>query len=181
VLRNIQDKAMKNLILLMVLFICTCQVDTLRAQTLMIDNFEKEPTNVGKKYPKYVGTQEGYDIYYEKADVRLSRVQVNPKDTNDKALRADFNLPPAFSWGNWLSVRREFQSPMNLQSYKGLELKVKVDVPSPEAFLRIALSDLTDDNKGGDEMWWFDCDKNLLKTKTAKWNQIRLPFNRFFP
>lgn len=79
-----------------------------------------------------------------------------------------------------MSVRREFQSPMNLENYKGLEVNLRVEVPAPDAFLRITLSDLTDDHKGGDEMWWFDCNKNLLKSKTPKWTQIRLPFNGFF-
>lgn len=89
---------MKNLICLLVFFLCICHIGTLEAQTLMIDNFDKEPTNVGKKYPKYVGTQEGYDIYYQSAKIQLSLVKIDPHDTINKTLRIEFKLPPAFSW-----------------------------------------------------------------------------------
>jgi len=94
------------------------QPETLQAQTLMIDTFDKEPANTSKKYPKFIGIQLGYDIYYVKADVQLSFVRVSPRRKSCKALRIEFNLPPFFSWGNWASVRSEFQSPMNLENYK---------------------------------------------------------------
>jgi hypothetical protein len=156
---------------------CIWQAGSLQAQTvLMIDNFDAEPTHSGKKYPRYVRTQSGYDIYYERADVILSLVESGAP--RSKALRIEFALPPAFPWGNWLSVRREFESPMNLEAYKGLELHLRVDVPSPDAFLRITLADLTDDMRGGDEMWWCDSDKSLLKRRALEWVKIRIAFSR---
>jgi len=172
---------MKNLLCTIAFSICFLQINLLPAQTLAVDNFDKEPPNVGKKYPKFVGTQSGYDLYWEKADMQLSFVKISSRDSSNKTLRMAFDLPPAFYWGNWLSVRREFQPPMNLGNYKGLLLNLRVDVPSPDAFLRITLADLTDDMKGGDELWWFDCDKNLLKGKTSQWIQVRIPFDGFSP
>lgn len=156
-----------------------CDTSAFQSQTFMIDNFDKEALSEGEKYPKYIGAQKGYDIYYENADIELSMVKISTRDTSDKALQIKFNLPPAFSWGNWLSVRREFKSSMNLENYRGLELNLRVDVPSPDAFLRITLADLADDMKSGDELWWSDCDRSLLKTKTQKGIQVHIPFDDF--
>lgn len=153
--------------------------ESVQSQTLVVDNFNKKPVHVGAQHLHYVNTQEGYDVYYVKADLKLSRVPIRAENTNDKVLQLVFAIPPAFSWGNWLSVRREFQSPLNLVDYKGLTLDVRVDVPSPGAHLRITLSDLTDDPNEGDEMWWFDCDSTSLGEKTQGWVQIYVPFDRF--
>jgi hypothetical protein len=172
---------MKHLLCTIAPAICFLQINLLSAQTVMLDNFDKEPPNVGKKYSSFVGTQRGYDVYYKKAAANLSLDKTNPRDSSDKALRMAFELPPLFDWGNWLSVRREFQPPMNLANYKGLLLNLRVDAPAPDAFLRITLADLTDDMQGGDELWWFDCDKNLLKSKTPQWIQLRIPFVEFSP
>lgn len=172
---------MKHLLCTIALSICFLQINLLSAQTVTVDNFDKEPPNVGKKYPRYAGTQRGYDIYCEKAGIQLSFVKISPRDSSHKALRMAFDLPPALYWGNWASVRREFQPPMNLATYKGLLLNLRVDVSTPDAVLRISLADLTDDMKGGDELWWFDCDKNLLNRKTPQWIQLRIPFADFSP
>ena len=165
------------LLCLLSLSMCNWQTETLQAQTLMIDSFDKKSTSVSQKYPNYVSTQEGYDIYYESATVQLSRVPISSRNISDKALRLMFRLPPF----NWLSVRREFQPPLNLEGYKGLELNLRIEAPSPNAFLRITILDLADEKRYGDEdeMWWFDCDKKLLKSKTIKWIQIRIPFDGF--
>ncbi len=170
---------MKNLLCAIARSICFLQLNILPAQTL--DNFDKEPSNVGKKYPRFVGTQSGYDIYYENAAMQMSFVKISSRDSSNKALRMEFDLPPALYWGNWASVRREFQPPMNLANYKGLLLNLRVDIPTPDVLLRITLADFTDDLKGGDELWWFDCDKNLLKSKTPQWIQVRIPFEGFSP
>jgi len=172
---------MKNLLCSITLSICFLQINILPAQTLTVDNFDKEPPNAGKKYPRYTGTQSGYDVYCEKAGMQLSLVKISPRDSSHKALRMAFDLPPALYWGNWASVRREFQSLMNLANYKGLLLHLRVEVPASDVLLRISLADLTDDMKGGDELWWFDCDKNLLKSKTPQWIQLRIPFADFSP
>jgi len=172
---------MKNLFCSIALSICCSQTNPLPAQTLTVDHFDKEPPSTGKKYSRYAGTQRGYDIYYEKAGMQLSLVKISTRDSSHKALRMAFDLPPALYWGNWASVRREFQPPMNLVNYKGLLLNLRVEVPTPDILLRISLADLTDDMKGGDELWWFDCDKNLLNSKTPQWIQLRIPFADFSP
>lgn len=151
-----------------------------RPLTGIIDDFDEAPTFPGKKYPRHARTELGYDIYYERATVRLSHIDKSVDRPGDKALRVEYDLPPAFSWGNWASVRREFASPKNLQEYKGLEFRLRVDVPSSEGSLRLTLADITEDSRGGDELWWFDIDKNALKSKTSKWAQIRISFARFF-
>ena len=155
------------------------KINTLQSQTLVVDNFSKKPIGKSKKHPNYVGTQDGYDIYYVKASLQLSLVPISPNNTSDKVMRLEFTLPPHFSWGNWLSVRREFQSPLKLKVYKGLKLNLRVENASADAFLRITLSDLTDDVKKGDELWWFDCNRDLLKNKTQEWIQIYIPFDGF--
>jgi len=159
----------------LILSSCICQIGTLQAQTLMIDSFDKMSTTASKKYPRYRSSQQGYDVYYESAKVQLSLVRHNTPDTSDKTLRIEFDLPPA----NWLSVRKEFPSSLNLGDYEGVELYLCVTVASPSVLLRITLSDLTDDEKDGDEMWWFNCDTTLLNNKTKKWIKIRMPFTRF--
>ena len=148
---------------------------SLQSQTLIIDNFNKEPVNFGKKYPSYVNTQEGYDIYYVDGNVQVSRVPIDSNNTKDKILRVNFTIPPQ----EWLSIKREFHSPINLSDYKGLIFNLLVDSPSPSTVLRVTISDLTNNKKQGDEMWWGDCDKKLLVDETAGWIQVKVPFNKF--
>ena len=143
---------------------------------MVIDNYNR-PAKPGTEYTHFVGTMDGYDIYYVKADLALSRIPISPKDTLDMVLRLDFDLPPFFEWGNWLSVRREFQDPLDLSRYKELILNVKVEVPVTDAFLRITLSDLTGDVNKGDEMWWFDCSRDLLKNTDQKWIEVHIPLD----
>ena len=173
------NRTVQRSIILLVFSWCFLQIDTLQSQTLIVDNFNKEPVDVSKKYPSYVDTQGSYDIYYVEANLQLSRVSISENNTTDKVLRLEFTLPPHFSWGNWLSIRREFQSPLKLEDYKGLKLNLRIEDPASDAFLRITLSDLTDDLKQGDEMWWFDCNRDLLKSKTSKWIQVYIPFDGF--
>lgn len=150
--------------------------------SLTIDEFNKPPKNCYFGYaPEPTTTQEGYCVYYHNADVNLSRIQITHSDTgtNNMALGIRYALAPYFPWGNWLSIRREFESHMDLVEYSGLELSVKVEVPSG-AQLRVTLSDIKTNGESGDEMWWIDCESFLLKNKSPLWLTIRLPFKDFY-
>lgn len=159
--------------------------NTSKAQSLMIDDFEKEKSKRG--YQPYmpgdvVLEQEGYGIYHRgKANVRLSRVPVN--NTDDKALRIEFGLDPISWYHRWVSIRRELTAPLDLSEYDGLEFDLFVEVPS-NATLRLTLSDverLADVKKhGADEMWWMDLDTDILKHTTKEWVTIRAPFSEFY-
>ena len=159
--------------------------NTSKAQSLMIDDFEKEQSTRG--YQPYmpgdvVLEQEGYGIYHRgKANVRLSRVPVNK--TDDKALRIEFGLDPISWYHRWVSIRRELTAPLDLREYDGLEFNLLVEVPS-NTTLRFTLSDverLADAKKhGADEMWWIDVDPDVLKNTKQEWRTIRAPFREFY-
>ena len=161
----------------MVLFMAIFMGKLLFSQTLILDSFDIISTTESEKFPDYRFTQEGYDIYYKNANVKLSRVTICPRNGN-KALRIAYQLPPEYSWGNWLTIRYQFKSPIDLTMYQGLELKIKVERPSPDVILRITLSDLVDNNIKKDELWWFDFASNLLGERTKKWTSIRIPFSK---
>jgi hypothetical protein len=169
-------KIFRQLQCVMILIMCIFQVRTLYSQTLMLDSFDSISTTQNEKFPRYVFTQEGYDIYYKNANVKLSRVIICPQNGN-KTLRISYQLPPEFSWGNWLTIRSQFKAPMDLTMYQGLELKLKVEIPSPDVILRITLADLGDNNNVRDELWWFDFASNLLGERTKKWISVRIPFS----
>lgn len=146
-------------------------------ETFILDSFDNVSTTESEKFPNYVLTQEGYDIYYENAKAQLSRIPINPQNPTDKALRITYQLSREFSWGNWLSIRHQLKSPVDLTGYKGLELNLKVEIPSPNVILRITLVDLMDNNEKIDELWWFDCEPGLLTGKIKNWIKIRIPFD----
>jgi hypothetical protein len=128
--------------------------------------------------PETVKMEEGYGIYFRKADIHISRIALN--DT-DRVLRIEYGLPPFFSWGNWLSIKREFESLMDLSGCSGLVLDLKVEVAS-NARLRITMSDVAvpeDSRKhGADEMWWYDFESDILG-KSQGWVTLRAPFEGF--
>lgn len=115
----------------------------------------------------------GYGIYYEQAEVNLSR--------QNNVLQIQYSLPPYFSWGNWLSIRREFQSVLDMSECSGIEFDLKVHEPS-NASLRMTLCDVQspeDINKHGkDEMWWFDYNDGL-SNEAKNWVTVRAPFENF--
>lgn len=152
------------------------------SQFVMIDSFD---TPSDKKYAPFrsvdtVISTLGYGIYYRKADAQLSLV---PLSKTDKALRIQYQLPPFFSWGNWLSIRKEFNAPLSLSRYSGLEMEVKVETPS-NASLRLTLSDvetLEDAQKhGSDELWWYDFPLATLANTTQEGIKLRAPFQAFY-
>lgn len=151
-------------------------------QVKMIDSFDQKTPKI--EYLPYRGetviNQEGYGIYWDKADVQLSRVTLREAD---KALRIQYDLPPFYPWGNWLSIRKEFKSSLDLNGYTGLELDVNVEIPS-NALLRITLADvekLKDAGKhGADELFWLDFDPGVLGNGTKKWGTLRAPFKDFY-
>ena len=151
-------------------------------QVKMIDAFDQKTPKM--EYLPYRGetviNQEGYGIYWDKADVQLSRVTLRE---TDKALRIQYDLPPFYPWGNWGSIRKEFKSPLDLSKYTGLELYIKVEIPS-NAQLRITLADVQNlkdaEKHGADELWWIDFDPGVLKNATQKWVTLRAPFKDFY-
>lgn len=148
----------------------------LQAQST-IDAFDAPHTYSGKKFGGYQSTQLGYVIYASGAQVQLKFLAATPGDTINKALQLSFSLPPATVGANWLSVRREFETPLNLEGYSGVEFKLKVELPARNTLLRITLAD----TRGGqDELWWFDCEPGTIETKTVNWITIRVPFERFY-
>jgi len=160
---------------LVVIAFLFCFVDVQGKAGKLIDNFDQELPTSG--HSRFAGTasssQKGYGIYYAEAKVKLSHVSF---DSRDKGLKVDFKLPPYFSWGNWLTIRREFGSPINLSKYNGLKMNLYVMKPCDAKF-RMTLCDL---NKSGnsDEMWWHDFEENIL-SKKGKWIKLKAPFDKF--
>lgn len=119
-----------------------------------------------------------YDIYNEEnAVAKLSRIRIGE---NDIALKIQYELPPNFTWGNWLSIRKEFENIIDIGNCNGIEFDLKVVVPS-SAKLRLTLSDIVsskDINSDRDEMWWFDCEDDLID-ETKDWITIHAPFENF--
>jgi hypothetical protein len=138
-------------------------------KTLLIDDFKHPPMQSYVGYaPPPVEVQEGYGLYYATAHIQLARVQALSSAAVNaaKTLQLQYTLPLAFAWGNWLSLRREFASPLDLSTYEGVELTFKVASPS-NAMLRITLSDLDEGSKARDEMWWFDFPPETLKNERS--------------
>lgn len=151
-------------------------------KTFLIDDFKHPPMQSYVGYaPPPVAIQEGYGLYYATAHIQLARVQVLSPAAAHAAntLQLQYTLPPSFAWGNWLSLRREFASPLDLSTYEGVELTFRVASPS-KALLRITLSDLDERSETSDEMWWFDFPAETLNNATTSWQKIRIPFRAFY-
>ncbi|MBI3195300.1 MAG: CIA30 family protein [Ignavibacteriae bacterium] len=141
-----------------------------------LDRFEKNPTADCSTKPDFQFKSLGYCIYYADAEAKLSRISVGK---GDSAMRIEYDLPPHFSWGNWLSIRRDFDSLVDLSGFTGLKLSVKIEVLS-KAHLRLTLSDVADSKKiDNDELWWFDFDASVLNDHSGKWKTLTLPFKKF--
>jgi hypothetical protein len=164
---------------MLLLGVLWCQLGAQGRKHPVLDDFDNEPNAVNRTYPDLMSVQQGYEVYYKSAVVQLSRIGNGASNPREKVLRVKFDLPPTFEWGNWCSIRRDYEQPIDLDGYTGLELMVRVDQPSSEAFLRISLADLASDSLKTDELWWFDCDKSLLSLTPAEWTRISIPFNRF--
>lgn len=156
------------------------EISQTRPASKLIDSFDRKPPAM--KYLTYgteqVSVQEGYGVYYDKAEIHLSRVTVNGAD---KALRIKYKLPQLYDWGNWVSIRREFAAPEDFGKCEGVELRLRVEEPS-EVHLRITLCDVESRSKmqhGSDELWWYDLPADVLKTSPGKWTTLRAPFKKF--
>lgn len=123
-----------------------------------------------------VKSVDGYGLYYDSAIVELSK-----NLDNTDILQIHYELLPHFDWGNWLSIRREFENVMDFSNCKGFQLKIKIDNPS-DAKLRLTFFDIENDediNKhGAGEMWWFDFDDGILNEQ-GSWIMLLAPFNEF--
>jgi len=151
-------------------------------QILVLDNFDKKPSgiNFSSFHGETAINSLGYCIYYENAEVNLSKIVVSE---GDSALRIEFNLPTDLYGGNWLSIRNEQGILWNLSKYKGLELKLKVETPS-NAMLRLTLADVVSTGdvgkKGADELWWYGFHESVMKIKPGKWQTLKVPFKKFY-
>jgi hypothetical protein len=144
---------------------------------LVLDDFYEDPSWHPDWFPKLRSVVMGYGVYYDSAEASLSRVAVG-KDVY--ALRIEYDVPPLHDWGNWLSIRREFDSVLDLSDCKALRLGVRVRVPS-DAKLRITLADVVDlDNRRKDEMWWFDFGEGVLSRAEGEWQTLTVPLKRFY-
>jgi hypothetical protein len=140
--------------------------------SLIIDDFD-EPSRAREYEPfrgEKVRSWEGYGIYLERANVLLKRVPVGGKDS---ALEIRFDFP---TWG-WLSVRKEFETVVDLSSYTGLVIEVQPEQVQNTQF-RITLSDAMDQEHaqvhGADEMWWFDAPTELLSQRETVKSKLPL-------
>ncbi|HEX3553490.1 MAG TPA: hypothetical protein VIA62_09705 [Thermoanaerobaculia bacterium] len=123
---------------------------------------------------------EGYGIYFEKADVNLRRL---PMGRGKSALQISYNLPPLFSWGNWFTIRREFESAIDLHEYAGLAIQVQAESVANTRF-RLTLTDVATANDvakhGADEMWWYDAPPDFLATHWGESRTLYAPFAEFY-
>lgn len=152
------------------------------APELTIDDFEDHGTAV-QYHPfadETVTTQAGYGLYFKHASGTVSRVTMAEMG---KALHIQYALPPYFTWGNWVSIRKEFPTPLDLSGYQGIKIDVKILTPS-NARLRFTLSDvamLADAPiHGKDEMWWFDVPRDEVLKAQQQWVTLQVPFRAFY-
>lgn len=145
--------------------------------SITVDSFNSSPASLFTNLhnPQYVS--EGYGIYFANARLVLSRINIKE---SDNALQIEYNIPEYYDWGNWSSVRCELDPVLNLSDYQRLKLNIKVLEPS-NAILRISICDVANINqRGNDELWWFDFKSNVLSNKSDKWQTLILPFKDFY-
>jgi beta-glucanase (GH16 family) len=176
-------KTMLRILTFKELFIFLLLIKSLNieCQNITLDSFDSVYNAQYEKPSWFQFSNFGYDVYYEKATVKLSQVTVKKTVPSDKALSIGFSLSPEHSWGNWLSVRKSFKAPVNLSKCKGLQFKIKVEAGAEGATLRITLVDLP--IKSGDkrtEAWWGDFHEEVLSGKTGEWVTLTAPFNSFY-
>ena len=153
-----------------------------QAPELTIDSFA-DPGAAGPYRPyaqETVLTQEGYGIYFQRATVTVSRAEL--PDTT-KALRIQYAVPPYFAWGNWVSIRKVFPTPLDVSQYSGLKLDLKVLTPS-QARLRLTLADVATladaHTHGKDELWWFDVPPVVVSNAQQHWITLQAPCRAFY-
>lgn len=152
------------------------------APELTIDDFEDHGTAV-QYHPfadETVTTQAGYGIYFKRANGTVSRVA---RPEPGKALHIQYGLPSYFAWGNWLSIRKAFPTPLDLSGYEGVKIDLKILTPSNARF-RLTVSDvarLADAQiHGADEMWWFDVPRDEVRKAQQQWVTLQVPFGAFY-
>jgi len=126
-----------------------------------------------------VQSVQSFGIYYDTAIVKLYKIT---NSQNEDILKIHFELTPYFVFGNWLSIRREFENVMDFSNCKGIQLQIKNEAPT-DTKLRLTFCDVKnneDINKhGAGEMWWFDFDDGILNNQ-GDWITLFAPFNKFF-
>jgi len=162
-----------------------------KPRELLVESFDKK-TPSGMKYDSYHGENAKVwpdgelGVYYDGgAKVKLSRVLISKPDEErrDSALRIIWELLPLYRWGNWLSMRKNLASILDLRQYEGIKFDVLVEGPSVnDVILRFTIADIAKKNhlgkKGEDELFWFDCPIRVLNTK-SNWFTVVAPFERF--
>lgn len=125
-------------------------------------------------------TQAGYGVYLKQANVTISRVA---RPETDQALHIQYALPPYFAWGNWLSIRKAFPTPLDLSGYEGVKLDIKILTPS-NARLRLTLSDVATladaPRHGADDMWWYDVPRDEVLKAQQQWVTLQVPLRAFY-
>lgn len=148
-------------------------------ESLTLDDFA---AGLGKMYRPFgretTLSQSGYGIYYVEATVNVSLVKAGGKSTG---VRIEYTLPPHFSWGNWASVRKEFDSITDVSDCDGIEIGIQLGRTSG-ADLRLTLADVANpgdaDRHGADELWWFDMPNSSLGP-AGELITVKAPFNSF--
>ena len=148
----------------------------LHSQTSFVfDDFDKETKASKIKQQSFINFFEGYGVYSNNAIVDLMRVPINPPyKINEKVLRIESTLAAGYGRDNWLSIRRDFDEPKDLRSFKGVKINIKVVEPAEVQF-RLTLIDLQGDRE---ELWWHNFPRALLKSK-KEWATFCLPFDTF--
>lgn len=114
-----------------------------------------------------------YGLHSAGATAKLETIET----ASQSELRIEYWLPGAFSWGDWLSIRRTFPATVDISQAKGLRFEIRAQKPS-SARLRLTLSDISQDRR--DELWWADLDRSLL-VQDQGWVPVSIPLSAFRP
>ncbi len=146
-------------------------------QPAVLDDFERDPTRSCAYLPGFRGPQLGYGVFYDAAVVEVTRTVVTEAD---QALRVRYELPALCDGGDWLSIRCEFDSLMDLSGYTALKFDLKVETLA-EAKLRMTLADaVSASQRNSDELWWFDLTTDALGDSSGQWRTMTVPLREFY-
>ena len=145
-------------------------------KSIVVDDFQNENQRYIRAHgPNRVSS--GFALHFDRVDVKLTVENLN---RTEKVLRIDYDIPPLHDWGNWLSIRREFDDLVDLRNCKNLVIRLKVDSPS-NAKLRISLSDVVDPkDRKRDELWWYDGASDQLSDRSGDWVTLTVPLAKFY-
>ncbi len=166
-----------NLVLIMMMVAGFPKCAVAQDSGVLIDDFGRKLDPSPARYaPDPRARKSGFNIYYDLAEATITTVPARLSD--DRAgLRIVYLLPVHHLWGNWLTLRREFDQVRDLDGCTGVALDLRVLKPS-SCRLRIGLADLTASARR-DEVWWGDTDIPVLADSDAGWVTVTIPFQDF--